>query len=336
MPDSPDDTNQPSDAADDMFERRLRALVADAGADAPQPPDFRQVVTSKHRSIDGGRSSDGRRLTVGLGAGTLAIAAALALFFVLPRQSDDTLVVSDTGTISTPDSAVDSAAVTAQTAPQPLPTVSVVTTDVVPDTIEPTTTTASPSSATTTPPTVVPPINPTPIVAVDVPGQTVFGVRIFDAVDVDSVAGEVSARLGAPTLDSDWQSMEGQFDCTGSTNYRVLWWGDFRMTFERYQGDGVVRDELSAWTVGEPTLFGLVPIGDVPAPAPSNIVTLEGIGLGATRAEVEAAWANVYDGGDGRLVVVDRGGGLAIMLDGDGQVVGFGDGPFDCPSDEPR
>ena len=107
------------------------------------------------------------------------------------------------------------------------------------------------------------------------------------------------------------------------------------MTFERYQGDGVVRDELSAWTVGDPTLFELAPIGDVPAPSPSNIVTLEGIGLGSTRADAGAVWANINDGGDSRLVVIDRGGSLTIRLDDD-QVVGFGDGPFDCPVDETR
>lgn len=44
--------------------------------------------------------------------------------------------------------------------------------------------------------------------------------------------------------------------------------------------------------------------------------------------------ANVNDGGDDRLVVVDRGGTLTIKLDNDDQVVAFGDGPFDCPVDE--
>ena len=108
------------------------------------------------------------------------------------------------------------------------------------------------------------------------------------------------------------------------------------MTFERYQGVGVVRDELSAWTVGDPTLFELAPFGDVPAPSPSNIVTLEGIGLGSTFADVEAAWTNLNDGGDRRVVVIDGGGVLTIRLDDTGDVVGFGDGPFDCPVDELR
>ena len=108
------------------------------------------------------------------------------------------------------------------------------------------------------------------------------------------------------------------------------------MTFERYQGDGAVRDELSTWTVGDPTLFGFAPIGDVPAPSPTNIVTLEGIGLGSTLGDVVAEWANIHDAGDGRLVVVDRGGVLTIKLGNGDQVVGLGDGPFDCPGDESR
>ncbi len=181
----------------------------------------------------------------------------------------------------------------------------------------------------------MPPVDPASVDVVDVAGATVFGVRTFDAVDVDAVVVDVSARLGSPTSDSGWQPTVGQ-SCAGSTDARVVWWGDFRMTFERYQGEGVVRDELSAWTVGDPTLFELAPFGDVPAPSPSNIVTLEGIGLGSTLVDVEAVWTNLNDGGDRRLVVVDRGGVLLIALDDADQVVGFGNGPFDCPVDEVR
>lgn len=204
-----------------------------------------------------------------------------------------------------------------------------------PDADRPITNTA-PASTTAVPPSTSTPADPAPIAVVDVSGRTVFGVGVSDAVDVDAVARDVSARLGSPTTDSGWQSMVGRFDCAGSTDSRVLWWGDFRMTFERYRGDGDVRDELSAWTVGDPTLFGSAPIGDVPAPSPSKIVTLEGVGLGSTLADVEGVWANINDGGDRRLVVVDRGGLLAIGLDEADQVVGFGDGPFDCPVEGSR
>jgi hypothetical protein len=181
----------------------------------------------------------------------------------------------------------------------------------------------------------MPPVDSAPVDVVDVAGGTVFGIRTFDAVDVDAVILDVSTRLEPPTSDSGWQLTVGE-SCAGSTGFRVLWWGDFRITFERYQGDGGVRDELAAWTVGDPTLFELAPFGEVPAPSPSDIVTLEGIGLGSTLGDVEDAWSNVNKGGDGRLVVVDRGGMLAIELDDTGQVVGFGDGPFDCPVDEMR
>ena len=67
-----------------------------------------------------------------------------------------------------------------------------------------------------------------------------------------------------------------------------------------------------------------------------ELVTLERIGLGSTLADVEHAWTNINIGGDGRLVVVDRGGVLNIELDDTDQVVGFGDGPSDCPVDEMR
>jgi hypothetical protein len=178
-------------------------------------------------------------------------------------------------------------------------------------------------------------VDPAPAYVVDVAGGTVFGIRTFDAVDADAVIVDVSARLGSPTSDSGWQPTPGP-SCAGSTDARVLWWGDFRMTFERYQGDGVVRDELSAWTVGDPTLFELEPTGDVPPPSPSNIVTREGIGLGSTLVDVEAVWTNLHYGGDRRRVVVDRGGVLVIELDDADHVVGFGDGPIDCPVDEMR
>ena len=215
-----------------------------------------------------------------------------------------------------------------------------------PSPVEPATTTAttaSPSSTlppatlppATTEPNTVPPADLAPIDVVDVAAGTVFGYSTFDAVDVDAVAADVSARLGSPTTDSEWLASVGQ-SCAGATHFRVLWWGDFRMTFERYQADEVVREELSAWTVGDPTVSTLAPIGDVPTPSPSNIVTLQGIGLGSTRTDVEAVWANVNNGGDNRLVVIDRGGSLIVGLDDDGQVVGFGDGPFDCPVDEVR
>jgi hypothetical protein len=183
----------------------------------------------------------------------------------------------------------------------------------------------------TLPPVDLAPIEPAPVDVVDVAGGTVFGIRTFDAVDVDAVIVDVSARLGSPTSDSGWQPIVGE-DCPGSTDYRVSWWGDFRMTFERYPGDGVVRDELSAWTVGDPTLFELAPFGDVPAPSPSNIVTLEGIGLGSSLVDVEAVWPNIIDAGGGRLV----GRTLEFRLDDTDRIIGFGYGPIECYGDEMR
>ncbi len=195
-------------------------------------------------------------------------------------------------------------------------------------------TTAAPTTVVTT--TTQPPISTVPVDAVDVADGTVFDVRLYEAVDVDTAASGVSARLGSPTTDTGWQSTAGQVDCAGSTEFRVLWWGDFRMTFERYQGDDAVRDELSAWTVGDPTVFQLAPIAGDAGPSASEVVTQEGIGLGATRADIQAAWEIVHTGGPDRLVVLGGGGGITLKLDDSDQVVGFGGGPFDCPVDELR
>lgn len=255
---------------------------------------------------------------------TRLIPATFVLAALIVGSACSTSTTDSSGTTTSPESTVETTPSPSPSVPQPVPIA------------PPTTTPATTLPPATSPPTTVLSVDPAPIVSVDVSGRSVFGVGIFDAVDVEAVAGDVSARLGSPTSDSGWQSMAGQVDCTGSTEFRVLWWGDFRMTFERYQGDGAVRDELSAWTVGDPTLSGLVPIGDVPPASPSNVVTLEGIGLGSTRANLESAWANLNGSGDGRIVVIDGGGALVVTLDDGDQVVGFGLGPFDCPSDEIR
>lgn len=275
---------------------------------------------------------------------TRLIPATVALAALMIGSACSASTTDSSGTIATPEPTVEVEPSTSLSVPLPEPIAPVVTTGVTPEPTntpaasQPSTTAQPPTTPppTTLPPTTLPSADPAPIGAVDVPGQSVFGIGIFSAVDVETAAHDVSARLGSPTSDSGWQSMEGQVDCTGSTDFRVLWWGDFRMTFERHEGNGTVREELAAWTVGDPTLSGLVPIGDVPATSPSNVVTLGGIGLESTRADLEAEWANIYDSdGDGRLVVIDR-GSLQITLDDDDQVVGFGDGPFDCPTDEQR
>ncbi len=272
------------------------------------------------------------------------VPTTLALAALVIGSACSASTADSSGTVTSPASTMGTAPPASLSGPPSVPAAPVVTTGV---TNEPTnapaagqlSTTTAPTTtlpSTTSPPTTAPSVQSAPIDAVDVAGQSVFGVRLFDAVDVEAVAGDVSVRLGAPTRDSGWQPMAGQVDCTGSTEFRVLWWGDFRMTFERYQGDGDVRDELSAWTVGDPNLSGLVPIGGVPPASPSNVVTLEGIGLGSTRADLAAAWVNLHHGGPDRIVVLDRGGTLTITLDDGDQVIGFGNGPFDCPTDEIR
>lgn len=255
------------------------------------------------------------------------IGAAVGLLLVSACGTADES--TPTPTSPPPEAAANSAPDTSSVAPAPPGTDETVPAPA------PTQTTSLPS---TTIPAAVPSTDPAPInvaAVVDVAGRTIFGVSVFEAVDADAISRDVSARLGSPTSDSGWQPTVGE-SCAGSTDARVLWWGDFRMTFERYQGDGVVRDELSAWTVGDPTLFGLAPIGVVPESTPSNIVTLEGIGLGSTLDDVEAAWSNVNDGGDRHLVVVDGGGTLTMRLDDGDRIIGFGVGPFDCPVDEMR
>lgn len=257
---------------------------------------------------------------------TLPVPAAPAIDLVADLTPDPT---------QTMPTSIDNDLVAQSTTSTPPPTTAPFVPDVSIDAAAPATSTL-PTTPLPTVPATAPPAGSTPIEAVAVSDRTVFGVGLFEAVDVDAVSNDISAHLGSPTTDSGWQSMVGQTDCTGSTDFRVLWWDDFRMTFERYQTDDVVRDELSAWTIGDPTLFATAPFGDLPTPARSDIVTAEGIGLGSTLADVAAAWANVNTGGDDRLVVIDRGGSLLIGLDEGDQVVGFGNGPFDCHVDEMR
>ena len=348
MPDDPSEPNQHD--LDDSFERRLRAIVSDAGADAPGPPDFRSTVMSEPSAA--APRTDRRRIAA-IGAGALALAAALAAFFLVPRGDDDALVVSDSTAVELPTSSTDPA--TTVTAAETTPSTSEPSADVVvtsdapvttstPGTVAPITTTPPPPTepATTTEPaattttTSEPAMPLPPVTGIDLAGQEVFGYQLFAIVDVDDVRSDIAMQLGEPTLDSDWQAFAG--DCTGSTAYRVLWWGDLRMTFERYDRDGAAVDGFEAWSVGDPTVLSLAPIGDVPAVAePSGVVTNTGLGVGSTRADVIAVADNTFADGDSMTVLL---GGQAsrFRFDADDRVTGFGGGAFDCPTpgDEDR
>lgn len=298
---------------------------------------------------------DRRRQIAGFGAGALALAAALTAFFLVPRGDDDALVVSDSTGLELPTSSTDPATtistVTSPSTSTPSAVVSVTSDATVvteapattetpatvapiettpPASTAPTITTEPPATTTSEPPTTVDTPS-TPVAAIDLGRPEVFGYRLFAAVDVDEVRREIGTQLGEPTLDSDWQTMASE--CTGSTGYRVLWWGELRMTFERYDTDVGIVDFFEAWSVGDPTVLGLAPIGDVPdVDNPARVETTTGLGVGSTRDDVVAVADNTFEDGDSMMTVLLDTQATRFRFGTDDRVTGFAGGAFDCPT----
>ena len=164
---------------------------------------------------------------------------------------------------------------------------------------------------------------------IDSTRAAVFGHRYFDTVDVDTFASNVSAILGSTTWDTGWQPMPSEFACTGNQSFRTVWWGDLRLTFATGTDSEVL---LTAWTLGDPSVSTLAPLGSLPPstePA-TGIATSEGIGLGTSLADLESAlgdrWYNVSDGR------VDIPGALvtSFLLDDEQRVSAIGSGRVDC------
>ena len=119
--------------------------------------------------------------------------------------------------------------------------------------------------------------------------------------------------------------MPERWRCTQRSEYRTIWWGDLRLTFER-DPDHV---DLTTWSVGDPAAaFG--PLGAIPPARDPSGVMSGGIGVGDTRADLLASLA-------GRDLVIEEAGtitlggalGFTYLLDGD-VVTGVGLGRLDC------
>ena len=162
--------------------------------------------------------------------------------------------------------------------------------------------------------------------AIDLDTATVFGAAAPSIADPDDTVARISATLGAPTSDSGWVPMPAGFECTGDDEFRTVWWGNFRMTFERNPTTQI----LAAWTVGDPSIESLAPIAGTAGPGTVDITTTEGIGVGTTRADVERLLgARPNYGLDGNYAILGPGIVTFIHLDND-IVTALGGGRNDC------
>ncbi len=172
--------------------------------------------------------------------------------------------------------------------------------------------------------------------AIDATNATVFGVPMFTEQDTIVPITSVSDELGEPSSDTGFMVTPGGEACFGSDRFRVVRWGDLRMTFIEI-GDGAAEStqQLLAWSVGDESVEQLAPdAGEIGESVPTGIITAEGIGVGSTREEARAAYGEQsLDGfADDRSSVFFPGSGsgaLSFVFDGD-VVAGIGNGPLDC------
>lgn len=191
------------------------------------------------------------------------------------------------------------------------------------------------TAATTTPPTtaVTATTQSLPFEAViNTTSPSVFGQRYNAALDIDLFASDVSGALGGTTWDTGWQPMPPEFVCTGHESYRTIWWGDLRLTFET---GPEAETRLTAWSLGDPSVSSLAPLGPLPPSSKhaSGLTTSEGVGIGTSLDELEAAlgdrWYHVADDR------VDIPGALvtSFLLDDEQRVSAIGSGRTDCIDD---
>ncbi|WP_148288540.1 hypothetical protein [Ilumatobacter nonamiensis] len=178
--------------------------------------------------------------------------------------------------------------------------------------------------------------------AIDSGAATVFGLHLFAERPADDVVTVVSDRLGDPTSDTGFVDTPDDQACRApGGRYRVVRWGDLRMTFTEYENsDGDVVQSLEAWAVGDERAEQLAPNDEPPANAePTGLTTTEGIGVGSTRDELREAFTEdqaLNDFDEDRISVVLGSaptGVVSFVLDGD-TVVGIGSGPPDCAAPE--
>ncbi len=107
-----------------------------------------------------------------------------------------------------------------------------------------------------------------------------LGVVSFGA-DMDEAVAAVTAALGAePSDDTGWIDPFAEFGTCPGTEVRGVSWGDLRLIF----GDADTR----LVPLGERHFYGFT--YRTGRRGPDGLTTAEGIGLGSSRAELEAAY----------------------------------------------
>ncbi len=111
-----------------------------------------------------------------------------------------------------------------------------------------------------------------------------FGQQLTDS---DDVVTDISNQLGTPTQDTGWTELPEQYQC-GASEYRSILWDDIRFVLERIPAtDGTQIEYLSAWSIGDTTLFYSPPLDATPSTA-SGITSPEGVAIGAPRSLLDS------------------------------------------------
>jgi hypothetical protein len=165
---------------------------------------------------------------------------------------------------------------------------------------------------------------------IDTANGSVFGLTGVALADPDDVIAHIGEFVGEVTLDTGWLRMPVDFVCTGSDSFRTIWWGDLRMTFE----NGPDGTWLTAWSVGDPSVSSLAPLGAPPPEddrRPTGLASREGIAIGAPAEDVRAILGDrLYQDDEDRMVVLSGAIVTSILLDQDQRVSAIGSGRTDC------
>lgn len=321
----------------DPFEARLRRLVGDAADDSPSPPSVEAMMSTNRPTS---RGVDTRRRWVA--GGTIGLVAAAVIALVVVPTGDDAVRPIDTApslpVVSTTAPTLETTPSSAPSEPNTtaVPSTSTPGTDAAATTPPPPTSTSPTTSTTTTSTTAPGPDAEAARTAIDLSDASVFGLTYGSEADPDQIVVDLEPSLGVPTFDTGWQptptSFDPNYDACFGPRFRTIWWDDFRITFGEFD-DGEVR--VAAWTIGDPETDTSAPLGELPDSRPPSGVAAEGVGVGASRAEVLAVVPQ-----DGRMIG-DTDEGVFVTgtivttfgIDDTDAVTGIGSGRLDCTAD---
>ncbi len=177
----------------------------------------------------------------------------------------------------------------------PLPPTTAAPATTIPATTPPPPTTTAPAPATTAPATTLPPTTtttaaPTTTLAAGTPLVLIPGgfQTVPFGVEPDVAIGRVALAFGEPTQDTGWIPSQDLGPCPGEL-VRLVSWGELSVLFS---------DEVTPFAVPGARHFTSWLYTGPAAPGDEGLRTGAGIGLGSTRAELDAAYA-------GRLIVIE-------------------------------